>query len=97
MEEQSIAQAIVCAGSLLGVALKREENSFPVGKVDFMTLFPVSFKEFLVLYNERLSLLFQQQVEALNEKIDFVPEIIHNQLIEAYKIYLCCGGMPEAV
>jgi predicted AAA+ superfamily ATPase len=95
--EQMPEQAIVCAGSLLGVALKREGASFPVGKVDFMTLFPVSFKEFLALYNERLSLLFQQQVKALNKKIDAVPEIIHNQLIEAYKIYLCCGGMPETV
>jgi predicted AAA+ superfamily ATPase len=95
--EQMPEQAIVCAGSLLGVALKREGASFPVGKVDFLTLFPVSFKEFLTLYNERLSFFLQQQVEVLSEKIDSIPEIIHNQLIEAYKIYLCCGGMPETV
>ncbi|GHT14375.1 ATPase [Bacteroidia bacterium] len=95
--EQMPEQAIVCAGSLLGVALKREGASFPVGKVDFMTLFPVSFKEFLPLYNEQLSLLLQQQVETLSKQIDAIPEIIHSQLIEAYKIYLCCGGMPETV
>jgi predicted AAA+ superfamily ATPase len=46
------AQAVVCAGSLLGVALKRQGASFPVGNVDFLTLYPVSFKEFLTLYNE---------------------------------------------
>ncbi|MDR1973145.1 MAG: ATP-binding protein [Bacteroidales bacterium] len=95
--EQMPEQAVVCAGSLLGVALKREGTSFPVGKVDFMTLYPVSFKEFLALYNKQLSQLLEQQVEILKKKVDLVPEIIHNQLIEAYKIYLCCGGMPETV
>ena len=88
-------QAVVCAGSLLGVALKRESASFPVGNVDFLTLYPVSFKEFLVLYDEKLALFLENYVAA--GKLEKVPEIFHTQLIEAYKIYLCCGGMPETI
>jgi len=88
-------QAVVCAGSLLGVALKREGASFPVGNVDFLTLYPVSFKEFLMLYDEKLARFLENYVVA--EKLEKVPEIFHTQLIEAYKIYLCCGGMPETI
>jgi len=88
-------QAVVCAGSLLGVALKREGASFPVGNVDFLTLYPVSFKEFLVLYNEKLARFLENYVDVGN--FEKIPEIFHNQMIEAYKIYLCCGGMPETI
>jgi predicted AAA+ superfamily ATPase len=88
-------QAIVCAGSLLGVALKREGASFPVGNVDFMTLFPVSFKEFLVVYNEKLYHFAENHVSL--KTMEKIPEIFHTQLIEAYKVYLCCGGMPETI
>ncbi len=88
-------QAVVCAGSLLGVALKREGASFPVGNVDFLTLYPVTFKEFLILYNEKLSYFLENYVAA--RTVEKVPEIFHTQLIEAYKVYLCCGGMPETI
>ncbi len=88
-------QAVVCAGSLLGVALKREGASFPVGNVDFLTLYPVSFKEFLALYNEKLSRFSEDYASA--SILDKIPEIFYNQLIEAYKVYLCCGGMPETI
>ena len=93
--EQMPEQAVVCAGSLLGVALKRHGASFPVGNVDFLTLYPVSFKEFLALQNETL-FQFLEKYSAENQ-LDKVPEIIHSQLIESYKIYLCCGGMPETI
>ncbi|MCL2649493.1 MAG: ATP-binding protein [Candidatus Azobacteroides sp.] len=88
-------QAVVCAGSLLGVALKREGASFPVGNVDFLTLYPVSFKEFITLYDEKLSLFLENYVSA--SRLGKIPEIFHSQLIEAYKVYLCCGGMPETI
>ena len=88
-------QAVVCAGSLLGVALKRDGASFPVGNVDFLTLFPVSFKEFLVLYNKKLSLFLENYVSS--SILEKIPEIFHTQLIETYKVYLCCGGMPETI
>ena len=88
-------QAVVCAGSLLGVALKREGASFPVGNVDFLTLYPVSFKEFLALHNEQLWAFLEKHTAS--NQWDTIPEIIHSQLIDIYKIYLCCGGMPETI
>jgi predicted AAA+ superfamily ATPase len=88
-------QAVVCAGSLLGVALKRQGASFPVGNVDFLTLYPVSFTEFLSHYNHQLYAFLTNYVSA--NKLDEIPEIIHNQLINVYKVYICCGGMPETM
>jgi len=90
--EQLPEYAIVCAGSLLGVAMKRSGSSFPVGKVDFMTLYPVSFKEFLRAFNPK-----QETFLSSVDKTEPVPEIFHSQLIDSYKTYLTCGGMPEAV
>ncbi|MCD8361880.1 MAG: ATP-binding protein [Lachnospiraceae bacterium] len=81
---------IVCAGSLLGIAL-HEGTSFPVGKVDFLKLYPLSFKEFLMAIDkERFAELFEQ--------LDF--EMITNfrqTYIDALKYYYFVGGMPEAV
>jgi len=88
-------QAVVCAGSLLGVALKRKGASFPVGNVDFLTLFPVSFSEFLPFFNDNLHRFLENYIDA--RKLENIPEIFHKQLIEAYKVYLCCGGMPETI
>lgn len=90
--EQAPEYAIVCAGSLLGVAMKRSGSSFPVGKVDFMTLYPVSFKEFLHVYNP-----LQEEWLTSITSFEALPEILHSQLIDSYKIYLTCGGMPEVV
>ncbi|MCC8162826.1 MAG: ATP-binding protein [Lachnospiraceae bacterium] len=81
---------IVCAGSLLGIAL-HEGTSFPVGKVDFLKLYPLSFREFLMAIDkERFAELFEQ--------LDF--EMITNfrqTYIDALKYYYFVGGMPEAV
>ena len=88
-------QAVVCAGSLLGVALKRQGATFPVGNVDFMTLYPVSFKEFLAFYDEKLALFLEDYISSTT--LQKIPEIFHSQLIESYKVYLCCGGMPETI
>ncbi len=83
---------IICAGSLLGVALGRSGASFPVGKVDFLTLYPISFSEFLEASDAQLHNAWQQI--SLPEPI---PEIIHNRLIDYYNRFLALGGMPEAV
>lgn len=90
--EDAPEYSIVCAGSLLGVALNRAGASFPVGKVDFMNLYPVSFAEYLRAADEPL----YHSYEMIDE-VMAVPEIIHQQLIDAYKVYLVLGGMPEAV
>jgi len=81
---------IVAAGSLLGVAL-HPGTSFPVGKVSFMDLFPLSFSEFLcALDYERYSNLLKSD--------DFnLIETFKSQLIDLLKKYMFVGGMPEAV
>ncbi len=84
--------AIVCAGSLLGVALNRNGASFPVGKVDFMRMFPVSFGEFLHTAENNL-----YDIYMLLDSTGNVPESIHQRLSDAYKTYLALGGMPEVI
>ena len=84
--------AIACAGSLLGVALNRQGASFPVGKVDVMTLYPLSFSEYLRAIDSRLHSSYMMIDGSMP-----VPEVLHGRLIEAYKAYLALGGMPEAV
>ena len=81
---------IVCAGSLLGIAL-HQGTSFPVGKVDFLKLYPLSFKEFLMATGkERFAELLDTQ--------DF-PMItsFRQTYIDALKQYYFVGGMPEAL
>jgi len=90
--EDAPEYAVVCAGSLLGVALNRTGASFPVGKVDFMTLYPVSFAEYLRAIDSKLYHSYQ-----MIDEVMAVPEVLHQQLIDAYKLYLVLGGMPEAV
>lgn len=81
---------VACAGSLLGIALSRGE-SFPVGKVDFLDLYPLSFSEFLSSAEPGL----YSYVDGLNS-LEPIPDIFTNQLIDKFKMYLICGGMPEA-
>lgn len=82
---------ICCAGSLLGVAMSRG-YSFPVGKVDFCTLYPFSFEEFLKESDVNLYKYYQTI-----ETIDSIPSLFFNQLLENFKIYMLTGGMPEAI
>lgn len=83
---------VIAAGSLLGVAIRRKKMSVPVGKVQILKMFPITFKEFLRASDERT----YQYVNAL-DSIVALPEIILNKLELEYKRYLICGGMPEAV
>ncbi|MDR1792275.1 MAG: ATP-binding protein [Bacteroidales bacterium] len=81
---------IIAAGSLLGVNIHPHE-SFPVGKVDFMKLYPMSFYEFLLAMGET-------GVTELLEKHDFKNLTFFNdKLINLLRYYLFVGGMPEAV
>ena len=81
---------IVCAGSLLGIAL-HQGTSFPVGKVDFMKLYPLSFREFLMATG-------QEQFADLLGQQDFPMITSFKQTyIDALKHYYFVGGMPEAV
>ena len=81
---------IVCAGSLLGIAL-HQGTSFPVGKVDFLKLYPLSFKEFLMATDK-------ERFAGLLDKQDFQMVTSFKQTyIDALKYYYFVGGMPEAV
>lgn len=83
---------IVCAGSLLGIALKKQP-SFPVGKVDFLTLYPMSYAEFL-LANGETQLAGYLAVFKRGGKIS---EPVANKLATYLKQYYVTGGMPEVV
>ncbi|MDO4340205.1 MAG: ATP-binding protein [Eubacteriales bacterium] len=81
---------IVCAGSLLGIAL-HSGTSFPVGKVDFLKLYPLSFKEFLMATG-------REQFAGLLSQHDFSMITAFKQTyIDSLKYYYFVGGMPEAV
>ncbi|MGM9529222.1 MAG: ATP-binding protein [Phascolarctobacterium sp.] len=84
---------VVCAGSLLGVALKRNNISFPVGKVDRLKMYPMSFKEFL-LANGHEALL--NGVVKYTTK-DALPELYTTTLEKELKYYYLVGGLPEVV
>ena len=85
---------IVAAGSLLGVAINRSEYSFPVGKVETFTLYPMNFEEFLwAIQKDKLAAMISENYDN-NVSL---PEAIHLQALELYKIYLIVGGMPAAV
>jgi hypothetical protein len=90
--ENAPEQHIVAAGSLLGVKLSHVKG-FPVGKVQFLTLHPLSFLEFLEALNESRLKKF---VEELG-KIEPIVTNLHEKLLAHFKEYLFVGGMPEAV
>ena len=82
---------VVSAGSLLGVALKKG-TSFPVGKVDFLNLYPMTFYEFLYAQNNMLAEELDRA--SLSDK---VWTTFRNELMEKYRDFNAIGGMPEAV
>ncbi len=90
--EQAPEYHIIAAGSLLGVSVGKE-RSFPVGKVNFITLYPMSFSEYLRAFDEEL---INKKIQNL-KKIEPLPELIHNNLIVHLKKYLFLGGMPEVL
>ena len=81
---------IVCAGSLLGIAL-HEGTSFPVGKVDFLKLYPLSFREFLMATDK------ERFTELLDKQDYQMIASFRQTYIDALKHYYFVGGMPEAV
>lgn len=84
---------VVCAGSLLGVALKQESISFPVGKVNRMQLYPMSFKEFMIA-NGRKDLIGIFKDWPVDREI---PELYSAPMEKLLKEYYIVGGMPEVV
>ncbi len=84
---------LICAGSLLGVAIKKEKVSFPVGKVNRLQLYPMSFKEF-VIANDRADLIGVFENWPADRP---VPDLYSVPFKKLLKEYYFVGGMPEAV
>ena len=84
---------LIAAGSLLGVALRSEEVSFPVGKVDRLQMFPLSFKEFVVADGGEKYL---KGLEAYDKSAE-LPGLLTTPLEDYLKKYYIIGGMPEVV
>ncbi len=83
---------VACAGSLLGISLAKPA-SFPVGKVDFLQLDPMSFTEFLMANGDGGLAEYLKSVD----RFDPVPDAFFNPLTEKLKMYFVTGGMPEPV
>lgn len=88
--EEAPEYVICCAGSLLGVAL-HEGTSFPVGKVEFLDLYPLSFREFLMANGEEM--LVDYILEGGNRELSAFTE----RLTDYLKKYFVIGGMPSAI
>ena len=90
--EEAPEYHLAAAGSLLGVKMVNEEG-FPVGKVNFLNLYPLSFFEFLTATNHEKTRAFLEEYQLFEP----LPAPLHEKLIELLKYYLFVGGMPEAV
>lgn len=89
--EEANEYHIACAGSLLGIRLSK--TSFPVGKVDFLNLYPMTFSEFLIADKEENLVQVMRNTREISE----IPKLFEDRLIEKLKIYYIIGGMPEVV
>jgi len=85
---------LIVAGSLLGVAVSREEFSFPVGRVNRLTLLPMDFEEFLIAVGKSD---FVARIKECFETDKPMDTIYHDSLFEYYRQYLVVGGMPDCV
>jgi predicted AAA+ superfamily ATPase len=85
---------IIVAGSLLGVAVNREKFSFPVGKVDMKTLFPMDMEEFMIAMGESALV---EQIKKSFQTDSPLPSALHDAAMQLYRQYLVVGGMPECV
>lgn len=83
---------IIAAGSLLGLAINRGSFSFPVGKVDMINMYPMSFEEFLLATDNEI--LRNMIIESYN---NMSPLDLHDKAMDLYRTYLVVGGYPMAV
>ena len=92
--EEAPEYHIIVAGSLLGVAVNREKFSFPVGKVDMKTLYPMDLEEFMLASGEDVLV---DKIKECFENDTPMPSALHDAAINIYRQYLVVGGMPECV
>ena len=92
--EETPEYHIVAAGSLLGVAINRQRYSFPVGKVETLTLYPLDFEEFLWARGKQF---LCEEIHRAYGVMKPLPEALHQEAIELYREYLLIGGMPACI
>ena len=92
--EEAPEYHIAVAGSLFGVAVNRKQFSFPVGKVDIKTLYPMDMEEFMLAMGE--DVLVSEIHEHFTQNTP-MPSAYHDTAMNLYKQYLVVGGMPECV
>lgn len=85
---------IIAAGSLLGVAVSREKFSFPVGKADMKTMYPMDIEEFMIALGEDALV---EQIKKCFQTDTPMPSALHDAAMKLYRQYLVIGGMPECV
>ena len=90
--EQAPDYHIIAAGSLLGVSIGKQ-GSFPVGKVNFLTLYPMTFIEYLMAIGEEL--MAEKLMGMI--KLEPLPIVLHEKMLGYLKMYLFLGGMPEVL
>ena len=90
-KEKANEYHVIAAGSLLGTLLA-QPKSYPVGMVNLLDIYPLTFDEFLEATDERLYAYYYSI-----QKEQSIEDIFHNRLLEAYNYYLIIGGMPECV
>lgn len=90
-KEKANEYHVIAAGSLLGTLLAKPK-SYPVGMVNLLDVYPLTFDEFLEAADSGLYAYYENI-----EKDQQIEEIFHNRLLEAYNYYLIIGGMPECV
>jgi len=90
--EETPGYMIIAAGSLLGVAINRDESSYPVGKVATVTMYPLDFEEFLWAVGHK------EAAGIIHDSFStFSPCSLHETFIDYYRTYLFTGGMPQVV
>jgi len=92
--EEAPEYHIIVAGSLLGIAVNRDEFSFPVGKVDMKTMYPMDIEEFMLANGQDAVV---KQIKECFESDSPMPSILHDTAMQYYRQYLVVGGMPECV
>ena len=92
--EQAPQYHIIVAGSLLGVAVNRAKFSFPVGKVDIKTMYPMDLEEFLLAMGEQALI---ERIRGCFLDLSPMPAALHDAAMGLYRQYLVVGGMPECV
>jgi len=92
--EEAPEYHIIVAGSLLGVTVNRDVFSFPVGKVDMKTMFPMDIEEFLIAMGQEDLVKRIKDCFALDSPM---PSALHDSAMDYYRQYLVVGGMPECV